>query len=412
MQHDRHALMSNLAARLCGAKIVRWLLVISVGSTCVLPISAMPPVANAEVVVVWLERVKSSTLKDLSHPETVQQMMDLVADASLPWEARRQLALTLGRIGPPAARAVPLFRTLLKNDEVDRALTQQWALKALGLLGPTAVDATSDVASFALDASQSFLIRATAIETLANVGNGQDIVVRTLTQVLREEPRSGATSTQQMELQLVALESLGVLGPNATPALPELLGMLENDWPLARRSAARAIGKMGARGDIALPALSDMAALDEAGEVREAAAEALGRIGPRGVQRLGQFLKSSELPLQLLAVHGLRFSPAAGESQALLQAAVRSPTDVVASRAGAALLAGEKESTLAVERLVQLLSSSDREARRVAYEVLRDGNLERLTPFRQQLQDLAASNVAAAQTVQAASSLLRRLDER
>lgn len=371
------------------------------------PPSAPPARTHAD----WLQLIRETPLAEMGQPDVVQSLTEIIADPAAGWEVRRQLALTLGRIGTPAASSVPTFRTLLRNEETDPDATRLWSLKALGLMGLPAAAATDDVAEIVLDSGASFLIRATAMETLARIGAERETALKTLNQVLQADMVPGVPPALANELRMTAAEAISLLGSGGTGALPELLRASRADWALLRRSAITAIGKMGPAAAVAVPALSDILLFDDAGEVNEAAADALGQLGPEGVAQLAGFLKGNEVPVQRLAVRGLKLAAKDPAAESALSVALADQDHTVRAAAAAALLVRAAPDPRAAQVLVNLLSSPHREARRLAYAALRNAPLSILQPYRTELERLRDDPHSGEQTVTAARVLLLRLED-
>ena len=148
---------------------------------------------------------------------------------------RAAAARALGRMGPRAARALPLLaRALLDRDgEARRA-----AALAIGALQPDLAKVTPLL-----------------IDALAETEPG---------------PRSASAL------------AMGALGPRAAASLTqELLTLLRDEFPVTRAAAAEALGQYGAQVGGPAPTLLLQRLTDRDAEVRAAAATALGQIGAR-----------------------------------------------------------------------------------------------------------------------------------
>ena len=78
-----------------------------------------------------------------------------------------------------------------------------------------------------------------------------------------------------------AARALGLIGPGAAPAVPDLIAGLADPSDRVRREAARALGRIGPGAEAALPALQ-AARRDSNDTVREAAAGAESRVATSG----------------------------------------------------------------------------------------------------------------------------------
>jgi len=356
----------------------------------------------------WREFVKSQPLQALGTPETIQGLMEIVADPFAPWTDRRQFALTLGRIGSPAAEAVPLFQKLLKNKDADPTATQLWSLKALGLLGTTAQTAADDVLPFLQDAHQPFLLRATAMETLARIAPDQGTTLTALIELLKSDERS-PDSQQANELRRASAEALSLLGPQASPALPELIRALHSDWPILQRSAATALGAMGPRGELAISPLTDLVLFGESNDSREAAAEALGAIGKPALPALTHLLQDEENLVRRLAVRGLGKSVESTAAVKILAAALQDESPVIRVESAEIILLLQPGNALQKEAAIQVLlislQSTEREVRMTAYRSLQK-HADLLTSHHHELQAIASDPQINAQTRLAARRIL------
>ncbi len=72
----------------------------------------------------WRERMKGLDPSGPLAAENVPPLIELIQSESIPEFTRRQAAITLGRIGKPAADAVPVLRKLLA--ETDSDSTRLW----------------------------------------------------------------------------------------------------------------------------------------------------------------------------------------------------------------------------------------------------------------------------------------------
>jgi HEAT repeat protein len=360
------------------------------------------PLYGGRTLAAWRELIKTEPTHALAEPELVTGLMEVAADPQAPWADRRQCALTLGRIGPAAQPAVPLLTRLLTNHEPDPQATTLWALRALGLMGTAAADASGEVAKIVADSAEPYLVRASAMETLARIGPQQAMTLPVLLQVLSADRERTAKGNAD-ELRLAAADCLGLLGSGAAPAVPELVRALASDWPLLARSAATTLGQIGPRADLAVPALADVVLLSDAGEAREAAAEALGRIGAAGLPALAQLLGDGNLEVREFAMRGLERS--LPEAAPLLRRGLSDPAAAVRVAAAGALLTRAPGDSQSVEVLLSVLQSEDREARRGAYRALRT-HVAELGAYRPQFETLRTNPAAPPEARRAAEWLL------
>lgn len=193
-------------------------------------------------------------------------------------QAQTHSALTEG-----GRAAVPVLVEVLQKD--DNAEARWKAADLLGRLGTQAREepaALSALAAALKDADPH--VRAVAAASLASVGPAGPDAIPALKEML---------STPDC---LPALRALALYGPNATPAREKIIELLNHkDDSEIRWNAARTLCKMKAAAKAAAPML--MAALnDPAPLVREHAAEALGEIGPDAKEVIPALVKSLKDP--------------------------------------------------------------------------------------------------------------------
>ncbi len=346
----------------------------------------------------WKVLVKESSFDELSDPDAVSALIEIINDRDVPDLSRRQMALTLGRIGQPAAQAIPDLARILKNESVDLA-TVLWVLKSLALFGPIAEDLTTQVANLVTDVDISLLIRMQAIETLGKIGKNRKESIVAFIEVLRRTQGDSA----QKELRMVAADGLWLLGEAAAPALPELIRAAQDPWPLARLTAVTSIGQIGPLAEIAVPTLVDIVLFDEEGEVREAAADALGSVGSASLPALKQLLTDQNLEVRRLAIRAVKQLPP-GEADQLLLLRLQDQALIAQIEAARMLLLRDNSQVFGIEVLLLGLESEEREARITSYRALQQ-HPKVLQPHREKLESLAQSEHV--QTRKAAEQLLK-----
>ncbi len=182
-------------------------------------------------------------LKNLDHtnPSAIPEipgLIEIMQDDELPWFTRRQVALTLARIGEPAARAIPLIVEHLASDDAE---TVNWAAKAIALYGPIGAPAASALRIILEDESQTHAERLMAMEALARIGPVEPNVLPALIAQLQ----STATAGDGLERKIAACDALVLLRSGASPALPYLIRLLQSDSSRLRTSATVTIGTIG-----------------------------------------------------------------------------------------------------------------------------------------------------------------------
>jgi sterol desaturase/sphingolipid hydroxylase (fatty acid hydroxylase superfamily)/HEAT repeat protein len=192
--------------------------------------------------------------------------------------------------------SVPLLRATLE-DRDRPTFARAYAAACLGELGPRALEAAPSLRELLKEASP--LLQQTALDALAELGD------RTVAPLLLERARSPEWSTR-----LAAFTGLAHLGPSARAVVPELVTELGSPDFAQRALAAEALGWI--RDPRALVPLTTVLT-GNSWSAAELSAEALGRLGARGV-----------LPkLREAAAHhwSRRVRDAASAAVAMLQAA-------------------------------------------------------------------------------------------
>jgi HEAT repeat protein len=207
-------------------------------------------------------------LGDLELRQAVPELCRLLTDRHE--EVRVVAVRALGRIGDPAA-AWRLIASLDRPDPVPSLLATQ----ALAQLGPDA----ELTLSAALDHPQA-RVRAVCLNALGQLGAAG--AVQRVARVLREDT--------VLDVRIAAAATLGKLGTRS--ALDPLTRALIPARPTPlRAAAARALGELGSPAAVpALAALLD----DDAYRVAHEAAQALRRLGPKGLAALREVVEREE----------------------------------------------------------------------------------------------------------------------
>ena len=170
----------------------------------------------------------------------------------------------LVRIGPEARAAIPALEELTGSTDTGLA---SLAVNALGRIGPearAAIPALEELTG-STDTGLASLARF-ALMKIDPKGHPieESEKVPAFTAVLADE-----------DFRMEAAAALGEIGPDARAATPQLLKLLEDRSGEVRAAAARALGRIKPDAEQLLKLLED-----RSGEVRAAAARALGRIKP------------------------------------------------------------------------------------------------------------------------------------
>ncbi len=249
-------------------------------------LAALPP-APEITLPIW-----EKALKD-ADPETIQHALDALASLgsqAVPKlvdilkqhkELRVQAAYTLGQIGPGAAAATDALAALVADEDFNVSTE---AVLALAKIGP---DAASTVPALIAALQKEKCPNAHAIiYALGKIGPKAAAAQPLLLKAMNGTDKS---------LSVVAAWAFMHLQPNpaqAAKSLPALVpGLLvpglSDSLPEIRKAAAEALGELGPMAGQAIPALQKAAKEDDSPAVRDAAAKALRSIsaGPAGKTR-------------------------------------------------------------------------------------------------------------------------------
>jgi HEAT repeat protein len=310
---------------------------------------------------------------------------------------RRAAAWGLLRIGVEAGLAVPALINALADGDRE---VREHAATALGAVGTAACAAVPRLIKL-LQTDSWPGPRQRAASALGRIGEAGSVVLAL----------TGALGDPDTNVRVAAAEALGLLGPAAAEAAPELLiavkdrrvgcegvrqyagfalgriGLATPDVLRAlsdalrdphrdpRRFAARALGDLGSRAETEAGAL--MAALgDEELVIRQDAIEALGKIGgPVGqvVPALVSALRNEDWRLRLKGAEALgRIGPRAVEAAPELEQLLEQDVSgVVRVQVASALVSIRGQPELSVPHLAARLSDADLSARIAAAEALR-----------------------------------------
>jgi len=317
----------------------------------------------------WRQAIQELDYKSPSRAEAVSGLRAIINDTAAPWFTRRQAALTLGRIGPPASDAVSdLIRLLHEPPEPVETSPPLWSFKALALFGPLAVEAAPNAIRVLSDPEAPIILRLTTTETLARIGLASHAGIQAL---IRGAAGDWETTSEsdQVELRIACLEGLQLSGPPS--AVPMLISALADSSERIRHAAASTLGALGVRAEPAAEMLGALVVFDESPVVRETAARSVANLGHPGVQVLARLLENvnDEVVLYALDAAG-RTSNRSRELGPAIRRLFTSKNPVVSIRAMAEWWLVTRDGRPILESLVRSLNSEDREVRKVASDTL------------------------------------------
>ena len=251
---------------------------------------------------------------------------------------RAAAAQALGRIGPDASQSAPELKPLIQDKD---AAVRTEAVRALGRIGKE----TSVPMLIELLRSNITDVREAAFDALGEMGPASKAALPALTEILRGPDTAADTSNNgfyggfyaggpkmdalqticwmselpEASTAIIAATSVfrgkgekglspylvfQAMGPNAKPAVPALIGLLQEKGGNTQGYAARALGAIGPAAEAAIPALAGL--LEDKNQfARVIAADALGHIGPSAVPTLVQALQNKDWLVRAKAAQGL-----------------------------------------------------------------------------------------------------------
>ncbi len=230
---------------------------------------------------------------ELPPERTVPKLSELLGNPD--HVLRRRAADLLGRIGPPAASAVPLLVRMIEEDEASSAPL----LDALVAMGPAAMDPILEHAAGDPRALQSGHWTASALGRFGIPGLER----------LRRALLEGGP-----ELRMAALHAVGTMGRDGRPALKAIEAGLESEEPGIRAAALSTAVALSTDPDGYRTAVARLLE-DESAEVRAAAARAsalLSSVDQAILDRLEPLLAPPGTRLAALEALGRIGSPARG----------------------------------------------------------------------------------------------------
>lgn len=250
------------------------------------------------------EKIIASLLKNLEQKEEpglrLQATIDLAEFGPLASKAvpalmdalltndedlRLNSAIALGRIGKPAVAA--LSEALASKDDD----TRFYAVWALGWIGPEGKSAAPAVIRALRDKNEG--VRRKAAYTLGRIGAEPAKAIAGLIESLGDANE---------DVRQAAAEGVSKYGELA---VKPLIVVLESGKATERRSAAHALGQIGADAKEAVPALKKLLLSHEHKEGVDQIAEALAGIGKASIPALNEALKDDRSEVRVHAINAL-----------------------------------------------------------------------------------------------------------
>ena len=211
--------------------------------------------------------------------------------------------------------------------------------------------------------------RQACLEALGRIGTAHPEVVPALMATLRAADDGDAAAV----LREGAADAVALIGPAAAPVVPALIRAAGDAHEPVRRKVFIALGTMGGQTEIALPTMIEAMAFDESPAVRDAAEEALAKVGPAAIPALVQVLRDDDVELRLRAARALRrMGGIARSAKNDLRTALHDADAGVRIEAAGALLQLTDDPGEYLPTLVECLTSRERGVRMQASQLLID----------------------------------------
>ncbi len=340
---------------------------------------------------------------------------DLIGQLSAAEEADRCDAIdALGAMGPAAAEALENLSGLLEDKS---ALVRAHAAMALGQLGDAAKPAADALAKRMTDEDED--VRRMVVVALSKIKPGKEKVVPLLTAALADkDPHVKLRAVRVLaergpaivEPMIVALGDkktaywatlvLHELGPDAKPAVPALLKVLDDGDPETQLRVVETLGLIG--DEAAVPKLIEVLK-DHPFDIEVVAAHALGNIGPGAkdaTEALEAGLTSEDKILQTVCAHSLAMiypDDAARKQKAidLLVAALKHEEQHVRVIAARELIKLKPDPEMIREPFLAAFETASDETRRAMFAAVATLGEEVIPRFQRALKEPAVRPYAA-----------------
>jgi HEAT repeat protein len=272
-------------------------------------------------------------------------------------------AFTLGKLGPVAKPAIGALEKVRTQPNSLSPVISNWALAKIEPENQDRRQTAVAELTQAL-ASKEPRVRVAALHGLADLkANGPEVIAQVARLLKDADAEARATAADALasfgepalpalmtalgdpELRGYALAGIGRIGAKAKQAVPLIASAIGDSSPDLRREALFVLAAVGPDAAPATPIVVKVLENDPSPEVRHAAVFALGQIGPAARMAgpaLHKTLQSSELPLAsvsawALAKIGDEDDATAKKSLPLLTAALKHPNEAVRAHAAEAI---------------------------------------------------------------------------
>lgn len=343
-----------------------------------------PLVIAGRTVAEWQARLSDFDITQSEIVAEVPGLMAVVDDQRVPWFTRRRAALTLGRMGRDARSAIPLLlrlshpeisssKTSAEGDASEEPTERWWAIQALGRFGPAAVETLPILFSDLANPETEANLRLALLEAVSQIGREDSRVIGALVRIVQ-----GQQPSITAEVRIAAIEALGMAGGGSGPAVPSLIGTLNDPDDATRFAAVVTLGKLGSAAEVAQLALYERLLVETQEPIREAVITALGQLGPGDTSLIERWCLAESSAERLI---GLRIIAGWGRRARSVRLAGQRLSEWLIERSDAAdpleaIVATEVCWTLyqdldaMTSRLFRGLMSSDRESRLRANRLL------------------------------------------
>jgi len=163
------------------------------------------------------------------------------------YRLRSQATNQLVQMGPEGAAALPVLIEMLGAADPS---TRAAAAQTLGSFGPAAAEAVPALIEALEDTNPN--VRYSAVTALGEIG-GSEVV----------EPLAACLHSSDSYERSVAAEALADVGREAAPAVPDLIGVIHDDFKQVGWFAVEALGAIGPEAEEAVPVLIELLEADD-----------------------------------------------------------------------------------------------------------------------------------------------------